>query len=337
MKEHILLIVFISLSVLSINPVNARTNNDQQIIYLPIIAGGNQPIPDPRFGINNLSANDVNALGFTGDRYIQQWNADYLNEKITAHVLLPANHNSSYLWCLSTYRIAGHPNYCSTDSSSIFVNEDGWVNEREFKQYVFSHPGEIWIIGNEPYIGDQRSHHLSPNEMARWYRAARSFIKDIDPTALVSQYGMMVWEVSREFTLQFWAEYKAMYGEILPTDFIPFHLYGEPGEWTIENQIKWYVSITQWLDKYRGIKWDGERDYRLTEFGLRIWSAPANEEETLMFMEQTISWLKNNQSGITEWAWWSVSSKEWEEHTKLIENGKPTKLGVLYYQLAVER
>src|SRR4030067_1157731 len=92
MEKRILLIVFISLSVLSINPVNARTNNDQQIIYLPIIAGGNQPIPDPRFGINNLSANDVNALGFTGDRYIQQWNADYLNEKITAHVLWKWSH-----------------------------------------------------------------------------------------------------------------------------------------------------------------------------------------------------------------------------------------------------
>ena len=305
-------------------------------VYLPIIANGSPP--DSRFGVNGVST-DSQTLGFpVHDRYVLSWpeyplsddEADQMSVYRIDHADRGMSRNVS-TWCLTTFKIAGRPNYCDDTTN------EGWVDEPGFRQFILSHPGKTWIVGNEPITpipAGMRS--ILPEEYATWYHTAYYFIKGIDPSAKVGMYGMCMAPIEREFTMQVWSAYRELYGETFPTDFIAMHRGTMPNEWTsygLQGEIDLHTERVSWFDARRGIDWAGPREYWLTEYGMPARRTPIGEAMALEYMLEVTTWLKS-QSDLTQWAWWPSGSQYWEENTRLVEDGKPTKLGELYIKLA---
>ena len=317
-KKIIFIVLVIALFPFSVSGKDKLPFIETNHIFLPIISGGNTVI-DPRFGINNMITNDIETIGFsTNDRYTFDWKNYPENIDISAYRLTPANRKEEgKLWCLTAYKLAGRMDYCSNE----IANNDGWIDEKGFKQFILDNPNKIWIIGNEPLWSGDRLSYL---EQARWHHAAYYFIKSNDPSAIVGMYGMSSKVMEKLYTFQFWKEYKTLYHEPTPTDFIAFHYYPPRGErWSLEHAINFLTETVNWLNYNNGTNWVGPKNYWLTEIGLRAWEMPIGEEDALLYMTTIITWLKTNNIGISQWAWWPSSSSNWEENTKLIKNGIP--------------
>ncbi len=342
MKRLFIFMLFVAAAV------GSASVQDQHKVFLPFIAVGNI-YPDKRFGIANYSVADAASLGFYNDgRYISHQSQVPPDPNSSTFFVRPSSITSPKVrWCTVAYNIAGRPDRCANPDGSVIAAQDGWVDEDAFRNFLENHPGKAWIIGNEALCGEPCGDGLNPNEYARWHRAAYTFIKSVDPSAKVSQWGTIGLgdgnvegggDPEKEFLLQFWGEYRRMYGEPLPSDFFPIHHYGWPGTWTLELQVEAITAWVEWLDSHRGTEWVGPRDYWLTEYGMPAWRTPIEPEEAYRYMNEVTRWLMTNQIGISCWAWWPSSNVNWpDKSVRLLENGIPTELGRLYYDLSIWR
>lgn len=204
---------------------------------------------------------------------------------------------------------------------------------------VDNHPGTLWLVGNEPDCINQDD--LEPGEYAQIYHEVRSFIKDRDPTSLISPGGIVQ---PTPLRLQ-WLDgvldaYRTEYGEDMPVDV-----------WNIHNAIlneergKWGADIPPGIDAEAGVirdpqdndnmdifadqiwafrQWMADNGYRdrpliVTEYGIlmpEIWYG-FDAERVNAFMSATFDFFQTTTDGdlgytpdddrlVQRWAWFSL-------------------------------
>lgn len=297
--------------------------------YFPLVLN-NYP-PDIRFGVAQYGAAERAIIGLAdGDlrRYqSQQWGPQ---EETNSAIFLRTAHRSHApsRWCTGAYRFAGHIDYCADPTGATRATNTGWVNEARLCQWVKEHPRKAYIIGNELLCPEPCGDGVTATEYARWYADAWTLIKSCDPAARVSPFGP-IGEGSKAILTDVWSEYHALTGEPLPVDFFPIHHYAQPG-FRLASEIAYMERWIGWLNSHnpREWRWTGGPQYWLTEYGMPAWSMDIPEDEGLRYMREFTGWLKTNELDITSWAWWPHGE------LALVRNGRRTRLGDLYYELA---
>lgn len=257
---------------------------------------------DVRFGIAEHSLEEMALLGFPNNRFHSRY-------------WWPQEEDSGVFFLLTS------PRY-----------DEPWTNDEGLCQWAIDHPGRSYIIGNELGSPAPIGSGLTPAEYAAWYKSSRDLILSCDSTARVGPYGP-IYGYSR-LLLETWQEYKALTGEPMPVDFYPIHYYAKQ-DFVIEVVTQAISQWVEWLSSHHGESWVGTCEYWLTEFGIPAWSEPVPVEESLRLMNELIPWLMDNTLNITTWAWWP-SGKQWEEEfsARLVIDGRATRLGERYYELA---
>lgn len=283
-------------------------------VYLPFVVRKYRTLPDQRFGIAEHNLEQMLILGFPDDGRYHSVQHTKPEATDTVRFLRPAQRDPAGTWLLGTYdTVAGR-----------------WVHEADFRQFVHSHDGMYYVVGNELMLGTPiGDSHVTPSQYAQWYRAAWELIKSENPTAQVGPFGPMTWSPK---LLPVWSAYLDLTGELMPVDFYPVHRYMWPGQ-TPDFFWQELVDWIDWLESHRGRAWSGPRNYWLAEFGLPEWKYPdwVTPELALEFMADVVPRLKENDLGITTWVWWYSG-----QDTALIHGRTPTELGKLYLKLAME-
>jgi hypothetical protein len=89
-----------------------------------------------------------------------------------------------------------------------------------------ANPGTLWIVGNEPDVGNAAQDDTYPEWYARAYHDVYHFIKEVDPTAQVAIAGLSMMTPGRLQYLEIvWDTYLQEYGEPIPVDVWNMHLY----------------------------------------------------------------------------------------------------------------
>ncbi len=270
-------------------------------------------VPDQRFGIAEHGLTQMLILGFPDDgRYHSvQWAQP--EETDTVRFLRPASRDPTNTWQLGAY---------DTEAGR-------WSDEAGFHQFVRGHDGMAYIVGNELSLGTPiGDRHVTPTQYARWYHAVWALVKSENPTARVGPFGPVAWSTELE---PVWDAYLHLTGEPMPVDFYPVHRYMWPGQSTTEYW-RGLVEWIGWLESFRGRAWVGPRVYWANELGLPEWEYAdwATPERVLEFMTYVMPRLKENDLGITTWAWWPSG-----RNTALIRGTTVTPAGELYLELAL--
>ncbi|MEM7119564.1 MAG: hypothetical protein AAF614_44545 [Chloroflexota bacterium] len=204
-------------------------------------------------------------------------------------------------------------------------------------EFVDSHPGSVWIIGNEPDVRWQDD--VTPQRYAELYHEAYTFIKGRDPTAQIATAGIAQSTPLRRAYLDIVLEtYEANYGEPMPVDIWTIHAF------TLrEEKDSWGVDIPPGMDAITGELyeidqhgdieifkqniidfrvWMAERGYQerplaITEFGLIMphdYGFP--ETRVAAYVEQTFDFLTTatNETGypddnyllVQQWFWYML-------------------------------
>lgn len=308
-------VIAIALLVPWIGSQIAQRDEPEYKVYLPYIA---RPGPNRRFGIAEHTPLEAELLGLARADYISgQWRLPLAGD--TAVFLRPTErpHWSTWLLCSWSPR-------------------DGWYDKEGCREWIRGHPGMIYVVGNElshydRSVGD--GYWVSSDQYPRWYHEVWQFIKTEDPTAIVAPYGP-IGQSCAGLLLAVWDSYQRQYGELMPADFYPVHHYCG-----VDTEPWWcWTKLTHWIDwleRHRGTHWDGPKDYWLTEWGLTAWDVPVPQEAALALMEGMILELRSNDI-ISHHSWWPSGNSQWpDQDTWLVKNGQVTKLGELYYELAV--
>ena len=300
--------------------------------YLPMIAK-NYRYPDLRFGVAEHSTSEMAILGLPEDgRYHtrQRFPIEPSNSGLflrTAH----RTHAPSR-WCTGAYAFAGRDNYCLRTQEIGTASLGDWVVLDLFSYWVQTHPGKVYIIGNELLCPEPCGDAVTAEQYAEWYHEAWMTIKALDPTAKIGPYGPIGSADGREMVEDVWDAYLNAYGAPMPVDFYPVHWYPWFVTWDgslLAAEIAALEEHVAWFESYRGIKWTGPQDYWLTEYGLPTWVYEIPGADLLLFMEQFTMWLMTNDSHISCWAWWPAGE------AALVAAGARTALGDCYYNLAV--
>lgn len=157
------------------------------------------PSPTDRFGVTVFAheqITDFNAGALRAGRYLN-WRAD----------LEPAH--------------PGAMNYYYM----LRVNDSGYrPSGASLEAIVRNNPGGIWIIGNEADVIWQDN--TNPENYARAFHDAYTFIKGIDPTARFVTSGIVQVSTLRLAWLErVWNSYRATYGVNIPVDIWNIHTY----------------------------------------------------------------------------------------------------------------
>jgi hypothetical protein len=116
---------------------------------------------------------------------------------------------------------------------------------------VLSRPGHMWIVGNEPDRGPNPESCTQgvqddtyPEVYARAYHDVYHYIKRLDPTARVSNAGLVQVTPGRlQYLDKVWNTYKALYGTEWPVDVWNMHLYVLPELSLRQNQSGQWVWL----------------------------------------------------------------------------------------------
>lgn len=91
---------------------------------------------------------------------------------------------------------------------------------------VRRHPGELWLIGNEPDVNNVVQDATFPEVYARAYHEVFHYIKAIDPTAQVANGALSMITPGRlQYLSIVWDTYQQLYGRPMPVDMWNMHLY----------------------------------------------------------------------------------------------------------------
>jgi hypothetical protein len=155
-------------------------------------------------------------------------------------------------------------------------------------QTIERNPGATWLIGNEPDV--QSQDNCTPDEYARRYHEAATFIKSLDPTAKVSAAGIVQASPLRlawlDRALQ---SYERMYGAPMPVDVWNLHVQilperagswgcqippGMPDEAGLDYQVADNARVDLFQENVIAFRtWMAERGYRnlplvISEYGV---------------------------------------------------------------------
>ncbi|NIV29871.1 MAG: hypothetical protein GWN58_10300, partial [Anaerolineae bacterium] len=153
---------------------------------------------------------------------------------------------------------------------AIIIRVRNWLTNPQvpwLESMVDSHPGSLWLVGNEPDCIWQDN--LLPEHYAHVYREIHTVIKGRDPTALVSPGGIVQPTPLRLLWLeQVLSAYQAAYGEQMPVDV-----------WNIHNAIlreargDWGADIPPGFDDINVGVWREVQDNdNLDIFKAQIWA-----------------------------------------------------------------
>lgn len=291
-------------------------------VYLPLVSKRHRSIPDRRFGIAEHDLEQMLLLGFPNDGRYHSVQHTKPEATDTARYLRPAQRDPASTWSLGTYN-----------------TEIGrWSDEAGFRQFVRSHDGMFYVVGNELLLGTPiGDSHVTPKQYAQWYRDAWTLIKAENPSALVGPFGPCGL-VSKNKLLDVWAAYQSLTGQPMPADFFPLHQHVW-GAWTLEGEVAYMEEWIGWLNSYnpRGWRWTGEPNYWLTEYSLSAWDRPVEQADALRYMSEFTGWLKVNDLGIKVFVWWPSCNAGWPDQCTLLVRGRQvTELGQRYLELALE-
>ncbi len=284
------------------------------VVYLPLVVNSHRSVPDIRFGIAEHNLEQMLLLGFPNDGRYHAVQHTQPEETDTVRFPRPASRDHPSTWLLGTY---------DTEAGR-------WSDESGFRQFVRSHDVD-YIVGNELMLGTPiGDSHVSPTQYAQWYRDAYALIKSENPSARVGPFGPVAWSTE---LIPVWDAYLLLTGEPMPADFYPVHRYMWPGQMS-EDYWQGLVDWIGWLESYRGRAWVGPRVYWVNEFGLPEWEYAewVTPERVLEFMVDIMPRLKENDMGITSWAWWPSG-----RNTALIRGANVTEPGELYLELALSK
>ena len=288
------------------------------VVYLPLVLREHR-VPDSRLGIAEHTPREAGLLGLAGADYISgQWRLPLPGD--TAVFPRPSERPHWSTWLLCSWSAA-----------------KGWYDKEGCREWIEKNPGMIYVVGNElsfqdGNIGD--GFWIDADQYPRWYRAAWELIKSEDPTATIAPYGPA--QGKGGLLLAVWDSYHEQYGELMPVDFYPVHFYCQTTDapWWCWTKITHWIA---WLERHRGTRWAGPRDYRLTEWGLMAWHEPVPQDVSLALMSGVIPELRNNTIGISQHSWWPSCNGGWPDQcTLLVWGGRPTALGERYLELALE-
>jgi hypothetical protein len=199
-------------------------------------------------------------------------------------------------------------------------------------------PGQTWIIGNEPDVGEQDN--VTPECLADLYHQAYTALKQIDPTAKIVMPGVVqACPLRLKYLEQTLVYYQKQYGQPLPVDIWTMHAYilrEERGGWgagippgLIEN-TGWLLEPDDHddLELFRSQiiafrQWLADHGYRhkplaITEYGIlfpeKNGFTPARVEK---FMLASFDWLitardpalglpADGDRLVQRWAWFSM-------------------------------
>lgn len=104
------------------------------------------------------------------------------------------------------------------------------------REVAASHPGRLWLLGNEPDVIWQMN--ATPEEYARLYHSVYEAIKGADPTSQVAIGGIsQVTPLRLRYLEEIMAAYAAAYGRSMPVDVWNIHLAilrEERGTWGVD-------------------------------------------------------------------------------------------------------
>ncbi len=213
-------------------------------------------------------------------------------------------------------------------------------NRSTIAQIAAAHPGSLWLVGNEPdsiYQGDP----ILPEVYAIVYHDLYTYLKEIDPTALVANGGIVQPTPCRLEYLDIVLDtYLSTFGESMPVDvwnihaFVLREVYGSWGASTppgvdpscgIDYGMNDADDIDIFWDNIRAMRaWMKERGYQdrplvISEYGI-LWPTdygfPASRVSHFMtqtfdlFLYETdadIGYPADDNRLVQTWAWYSLS------------------------------
>jgi len=227
------------------------------------------------------------------------------------------------------------------DPAQVTVNPSREV----IAQIAAAHPGSLWFMSNEPdslYQGDP----IYPEVYARVYHDFHTYIKGLDPTALIANGGVVQPSPCRlEYLDIVWDTYQQTYGEPMPVDvwnihaFILREVYGSWGASTppgvdpgcgVDYSVNDGDNIAILRDNIRAMRrWMKEKGYQdrpliVSEYGVLWpeWFAPQfTPQRVSLFMTQTfdlflyetdadIGYPADDGRLVQAWAWYSLSDDQ---------------------------
>ncbi|MCC6484420.1 MAG: DUF1080 domain-containing protein [Armatimonadetes bacterium] len=211
-------------------------------------------------------------------------------------------------------------------------------NPSQLATWISTHPGKIWIIGNEPDLNSQDG--LTREQYAAMFKTYYDFIRPLDPSARFAIAGIT--GGSNNWSLNYSIEwygyvlnyYKTTYGYPMPVDIWNVHSYAgamqiEDPDQPIRDFVQPFVNWCHTVDngRYAGAEvW-------ITEMPIGEWMGALNQEWIIWFAERYLPRLE--QSGVSRWFWFI--SQAWDSYTNVglvNSNGTVSALGQAYASLA---
>lgn len=233
----------------------------------------------------------------------------------------------------------------------------------KFTAVACLHPGQTWIVGNEPDVAEQDN--VPAETLAGLYRQAHTALKRADPSAQVAMGGVTQASPLRLAYLdKVLKVYEERYGEPMPVDIWTVHTYllrEERGGWgvgippSMDENNGWLLEIDQHndLEKFKTQvvafrQWMADHGYRnkplaITEYGILL---PADlgfsSDRVQRFMLGSFDYLlraRDTTTGlpsddyhlVQRWAWFSMADEHFPGSNLLDPaRGELTPLGEAY-------
>lgn len=168
---------------------------------------------------------------------------------------------------------------------------------------IRSHPGSLWLVGNEPDRGPNPEDTTCKNRVqgdteaqvyARAYHDIYYFIKSIDPTARIANAGLVQVTPGRlQYLDLVWNTYRSLYGQDMPVDVWNMHIYVLP-EARSNGEANGIASIAIGTDPALAIRESDGDTTRCASAGVYCW---AEHDDINAFAEQVLAmrrWMKDH-------------------------------------------
>ncbi|MBI4318636.1 MAG: hypothetical protein HY675_09115 [Chloroflexi bacterium] len=231
------------------------------------------------------------------------------------------------------------------------VSRDGQTYNG-FDDFVRSHRGLYWQVGNEPNVPNQDN--VSAAAYAQRYNAWVTRIKALDPMARVMNGGIVNWPdvvgdigAGLAYLRDFRESYRSQYGQYPPIDVWNLHTYApfavddgrlrtycdsSAGRYFIVQVTDYLRDAGQtqpvWLTEF-GLDWNWDSVPQCYDPTRRVWTTPS------AFMIEMVDWLRSTGL-VARWFWFSDNAWDRGNGGALVDRSTSlTTLGQTYRDLAV--
>lgn len=299
---HLLVpLIHLSIGVLTPKPLshaasisNARTSDlnpaSDSRVYLPLVAKG-VPLwttlsPNCRYGVAAWGTTQLQWLPHLG----VGWYLDF-----GAH---PAN-GPEGIEFVQVIRVKQNKSGC--DYLSGYVVSPALA---ELDALVRTHPGALWLVGNEPDRGPNPGGNCTnrvqddtfPEVYAEAYHDIYQFIKQLDPTAQIGIAGLVEITPGRlQYLDKVWQAYLQKFSAPMPVDVWNMHLYILP-EVDLEGTPNGIANIALGTDPTLGMRESGGQKERCTNPRDNVYCF-AEHDDMDIFIDQIVkmrSWMKEH-------------------------------------------